>query len=280
MALSALQLRGDVGRADERRLQQRRVLGRQRHLAERRRPRPATAAHEHQPDQEEHAAPAPEEAAAGPSAGSAPWLAAAPCVVVGSGRPGGVLTVGRTAGRAAGARPERPAGSGRAGRVQQEGPGEVVPGARGAHLDDVAGELAGRRLARARSSAFGRDAPPVGRQPRSEHVRDKHDVVVLADRALASRSARCTRGPPGPARDGRRRPRAGPAGPCGTRRSAPGAPSGSRSRRASPTPPPGALPGRKLMPQTVAVGPGRRLMVGCPGGPSHPPAVARRHGTA
>ena len=52
---------GDVGRAEERGLQQRRVLGRQRHLGEQVAD-PGDAEHEQQADQEERPAPAPEEA--------------------------------------------------------------------------------------------------------------------------------------------------------------------------------------------------------------------------
>jgi len=71
----------------------------------------------------------------------------------------------------------------RAGRVEDERAGEVVPAATRAHLHDVAGVLA--LASRELLELLGRgDAAPVLREPGPEDVGDEHQLLVLTDRTV------------------------------------------------------------------------------------------------
>ena len=121
----------------------------------------------------------------------------------------------------------------------------MVPAAPWTHLHHVAGVLA--LPAGQGPELLGRgDAPTVAREARSEDVGDEHELVVLADPGNPARRAVRPLGRPAPARGGRRTPRAGRAGPCGTQRSGVGARGGSRPSPGAPVPAPRTDPRPKL----------------------------------
>ena len=117
--------------------------------------------------------------------------------------------------------------------------GEVVPGARRAHLDLVAED---RLLPAAQPVELGHGprAPAARRQPGTEDVGHLDGPGRLADRAVVARASGRRCGPPAAARDGRRR--RPPRRPCpcarrGRRRFGPAGTRPARLPRRSPSSP-------------------------------------------